>query len=69
MYGAVSYGIYELLRRYQLARGLLNTLAVCRRAGLEALFESLLQPVKRLFTTIGEPEAALFNLAVIVPDQ
>jgi hypothetical protein len=67
--GAVSYSIYELLRRYQLARELLNTLAVYRRAGLEALFENLLQPVKRLFTAIGEPEAVLFNLAVFAPDQ
>jgi geranylgeranyl diphosphate synthase type I len=59
--GAISYGLHELLRRHQYARALLAPLGVEPRAGLEPLFEDLVQPVRRVLAEIGRPPAAEFS--------
>jgi len=49
--GAISYSLYELTRRHSAAQEMLNGLALCRRTGLELLFEDLIEPVKKLLST------------------
>ena len=68
--GAVSYCVYELLRRHHLAQALLATLAVDHRAAIESLFEDLVRPVRRLFAAMGKPQAELFSTAeFVLPGQ
>jgi geranylgeranyl pyrophosphate synthase len=51
--GAISYSLYELTRRHSAAQEMLNGLTLCRRTGLELLFEDLIEPVKKLLATIA----------------
>jgi geranylgeranyl pyrophosphate synthase len=65
--GAISYGIYELMRRHQQARGVLDSLTACRRDGLDRLLEEVILPVKNLFDSMGQSSDALFSAPASIP--
>jgi geranylgeranyl pyrophosphate synthase len=52
--GAVSYCVDQLLRKHMSARELLDTITLQKRDALDALFESVVTPVWKLFEAIGE---------------
>jgi geranylgeranyl diphosphate synthase type I len=51
--GAISYGVYQLLRRYKTAQATLTTLPLVQRSQLEDLLKSQVQPIRALFQAIG----------------
>jgi len=52
--GAVSYSVEELFARHRIAQGMLEAMTVPQRAGLELLLEDVIEPVKRLFDSLGK---------------
>lgn len=50
--GAVSYCVYQLLNRYEMAKGILAGLSLERSDILSAVFEDLLRPVFQLFEEV-----------------
>jgi len=52
--GAVSYCVDQLVRRHQAAREILNTIPLAHRDGMENFLEGVLEPVRKLFTSIGK---------------
>ncbi len=65
--GAISYGVYELIRRHRLAHDQLKMMAACDRLGLELLLEDVIAPVRNLLTTIGLPFESLFSELDVIP--
>jgi len=59
--GAISYGVYQLLSRYQMARAALEHLALGHRSVLEALLEEQISPVREMFAAIGGSPPEIFN--------
>ena len=59
--GAVSYGIDQILRRYQEARNILESAPLAHPDKLESLLVDIVDPVKNLFLEIGldHPEELL----------
>jgi len=51
--GAVSYGVHQLLCRYQIAQKALRAMRLVHRAGLEALLEEQIRPIQELFQATG----------------
>jgi geranylgeranyl pyrophosphate synthase len=51
--GAVSFVMDQLLRRYQEASEVLESMILIRRDGLDDLLEEVIKPVSRLFSEIG----------------
>ncbi len=52
--GAVSYCVYQLLSRYETAKGILSSLPIERNQILEKIFGDVVQPVFKLFQEMGE---------------
>ena len=51
--GAVSYGIDQLVQRYQKCREILDALPLSSPASLNGIFDEAIEPVKRLFDSLG----------------
>jgi geranylgeranyl pyrophosphate synthase len=62
--GAVSYCVYELLKRYQTVAETLSTLPLARNESLATVFEEVVKPVYKLFEAIGDAPADLPTLAM-----
>lgn len=54
--GAVSYGVHQILRRYERAREMLRGIQLSQPERLEALLEDQVKPVRELFASLGAPE-------------
>jgi geranylgeranyl diphosphate synthase type I len=54
--GAVSYGVHQILRRYERAREMLRGIPLSQPERLEALLEDQVKPVRELFASLGAPE-------------
>lgn len=63
--GAVSYAVDQLLRRCQVAREILAATSLIHREGLEVLLDDVVDPVKKLFASIGVPQPDALLLAPI----
>lgn len=50
--GGISYCIYQLLERYQVAKDKISTMQVQRRNVLEKIFDDIVKPVHKLFNEI-----------------
>jgi hypothetical protein len=59
--GAINYGVYPLLSRYQMARAALERLALRHRSAFEALLEEQISPVREMFAAIGGSPPEIFN--------
>ncbi len=62
--GAISYGIHQLLLRYEEARALLKRMSLPRRMKLDALLEELIEPVQELFREIGATSPKSISAAI-----
>lgn len=62
--GAVSYGVHQVLRRYEMAREMLRGIPLSQRVGLEALLEAHVKPVRELFASLGAPQPKLLKPSV-----
>ena len=51
--GAISYCVDQLMHRYQTAEEMLKAVPLVHHAGLEALLETQIEPVRELFQAIG----------------
>ncbi len=63
--GAFSYGVHQLLLRYQQAQQLVAGMPVCDRTGLETLLEEQVEPVRALFAAMGAAQPDLVNGLVL----
>jgi geranylgeranyl pyrophosphate synthase len=57
--GAISYGIDQLMRRYQEGRAILHGLALSQREGMEGLLDEVIDPVKKMFAALGMDQFSL----------
>jgi len=55
--GAISYGIDQLIQRYQKCREILDTLHLINYAGLDCMLEKTIQPIKNLFESLGSDQS------------
>ena len=69
--GAVSYGVDQLLHRYQKAQETLRAIPLVNHSGMDTLLEDLVKPARALFETIGvgPPEAQADNLGEIFKER
>jgi geranylgeranyl pyrophosphate synthase len=51
--GAVSYGVHQILRRYEMAHEMLRGIPLSASAGLETLLAEQVKPVQELFASLG----------------
>ncbi|MBM2851139.1 MAG: hypothetical protein HW418_4081, partial [Anaerolineales bacterium] len=51
--GAVSYGVHQLLTRYQSAAAMLRAMSLLQPAGLQVLLDDVVAPVQKLFAELG----------------
>jgi len=49
----VSYGVHQLLTRYQSAAAMLRAMPLLQPAGLQVLLDDVVAPVQRLFAELG----------------
>jgi len=56
--GAISYGVHHILRRSEMAHEMLQGIPLSQRAGLEALLEEQVKPVRELFASLGTAGAS-----------
>jgi geranylgeranyl pyrophosphate synthase len=55
--GAVSYAVDRLIRRYQAALDMLESMSRIKPQGLEKLLDDVIDPVRKLFASIGVAES------------
>ena len=61
--GAISYAVDQLLSRYHLAQEKLAATRLVQKLELETLLDEVMEPVRRLFTTLGfEQPEKLINI-------
>jgi hypothetical protein len=56
--GAVSYCLYQLLKRYDFVKGILSTLKLEKPDVLEDIFDHVVRPVFSLFQEVDDPMIA-----------
>jgi geranylgeranyl pyrophosphate synthase len=57
--GAISYGVDQLVRRYQAGRAILDGLALGQRAGLEGMLDDVIDPIRKMFESLGLAQFSL----------
>jgi geranylgeranyl pyrophosphate synthase len=57
--GAISYGVDQLVWRDQQARAILDGLSLYKREDLEKMLDEVIDPVKKLFSTLGMAQFSL----------
>jgi geranylgeranyl pyrophosphate synthase len=51
--GAISYGIDQLVQRYQKCQELLKEIQLTHRSGLDLMLDMVIDPVKKVFNSLG----------------
>lgn len=57
--GAISYGVDQLVGRYQHAQAILDSLSLVKREELDSLLDEVIEPVKKLFSALGMDQVSL----------
>ncbi len=57
--GAISYGVDQLVRRYQKGRAILDGVPLSHREELEGMLDEVITPVKKMFETLGITQFSL----------
>ena len=55
--GAISYGVDQLVQRYQKCRNILDTLPLINYEGLDLMLDKTIQPIKKLFEALGSNQS------------
>jgi geranylgeranyl pyrophosphate synthase len=57
--GAISYGVDQLVRRYQQSRAILDSLPLVKREELDNMLDEVINPVKKMFSALGMAQISL----------
>jgi geranylgeranyl diphosphate synthase type I len=57
--GAISYGVDQLVRRYQQSRTILDSIPLVKREELDSLLYEVINPVKKMFSALGMAQVSL----------
>jgi geranylgeranyl pyrophosphate synthase len=63
--GAISYGVDQLIRRYQKCRELLASIVLDDSTGLELMLKKMIDPIEELFNAIGDTQSLFPPTSVI----
>jgi geranylgeranyl diphosphate synthase type I len=57
--GAISYGVDQLVRRYQEGLAILHDLPLNQRDGLQGMLDEVINPIKKMFAALGIDQFSL----------